>query len=204
MHAALGAALAGMGLGLSLIVAIGAQNAYVLRQGLRREHVLPIVAFCAVSDAVLMAVGVGGAGAVLRAAPSAADAVRWVGAVFLAGYGLLSLRRALHPGRLTADETGVGTPLPRAMATVAAMTWLNPHVYLDTLLLVGSVAAGHGDQRWWFAAGAATGSVIWFTGLGFGARALSGLFSRPAAWRALDVLIGLTMLTLAVTLVRST
>ncbi len=199
MTAHLVTALTGVGFGLSLIVAIGAQNAFVLRQGLRGEHVGLVVATCAVSDAVLIAAGVGGVGALLTQAPTLITVVRIAGAAFLGSYAVLAARRALRPAStLTATSDGEAT-LPRAtLATALALTWLNPHVYLDTVLLLGSVAGTHGDERWSFGAGAAVGSVIWFTGLGYGAALLRPLFARPAAWRLLDALIALTMAALAV------
>ncbi len=196
-------ALAGLGLGLSLIVAIGAQNAFVLRQGLRREHVLVVVLICALSDAALIALGVGGAGVVFTALPWLVDVIRWVGAAFLTVYGILAARRALRrptPDGLRADA-GTGTTLAAAVGTTLALTWLNPHVYLDTVLLLGSVGSTHGDTRWFFAAGAALGSVLWFSALGFGARLLAPLFARPLAWRILDGVIAVVMIALAVSLV---
>ena len=193
------AALSGLGFGLSLIVAIGAQNAFVLRQGLRGEHVGVVVAICAISDAVLIALGVGGAGVLLR--DELVDAVRWAGAAFLLGYAALAARRAWRPGALHAAAGGEASGLRAAVAAALALTWLNPHVYLDTVVLLGSVAATHGDARWWFALGAAAGSVLWFTGLGYGARLLRRPFSRPAAWRALDGAVALIMGAIGVSLV---
>lgn len=197
---ALLAALAGLGLGLSLIVAIGAQNAYVLRQGLRREHVPAIVAVCAISDAVLIVAGVAGAGLVFDRWPWLVPAVRVGGAVFLLGYAVLAARRAVRPSTLTADA-GTVTRLPAALGTVVALTWLNPHVYLDTVVLLGSVAQSYEGRQWWFAAGAVVGSVAWFTALGVGARLLRPLFARPAAWRLLDGSIALVMAGIAASLV---
>jgi L-lysine exporter family protein LysE/ArgO len=197
MNTALLAALAGLGTGMSLIVAIGAQNAFVLRQGIRREHVLAVVAICAVSDTVLISVGISGVGSVLQAWPSAVTATGWIGGAFLVTYGVLAARRALRPERLDAAGAAGGS-LKAAVLTCLAMTWLNPHVYLDTVLLLGSVANGYGGSRWPFGAGAATGSVLWFSGLGFGARLLQRPFSRPGSWRALDVVIACTMTTLGV------
>ncbi|MEH3078282.1 MAG: LysE family transporter [Quadrisphaera sp.] len=197
------AAASGLGLGLSLIVAIGAQNAFVLRQGLRGEHVLAVVAVCALSDLVLIVAGVAGAGAALEAWPPALVVVRVAGALFLSGYAVLAARRALHPSdgaALRTETGGTGTALTTALATCLALTWLNPHVYLDTVVLLGSVASTHGDERWWFAAGAGAGSVVWFTALGFGARLLRPLFARPVAWRVLDGVIAVVMAALAVTL----
>jgi len=192
-------ALAGFGFGLSLIAAIGAQNAFVLRQGLRGEHVGLVVATCAVSDVVLIGAGVGGVGALLTQAPTLVPVVRIAGAVFLGSYAVLAARRALRPAStLTVTSGGKATLRRATLATALALTWLNPHVYLDTVLLLGSIAGTHGDERWSFGAGAAVGSVVWFTGLGYGAALLRPLFARPAAWRLLDALIALTMAALAV------
>jgi len=193
--------LSGLGFGLSLIVAIGAQNAFVLRQGLRREHVLAVVAICALSDAVLIAVGVGGLGTLVQLAPWLLVVVRIGGAAFLLGYGILAARRALRPAALVTDETGTASRLWPTVLTVLALTWLNPHVYLDTVVLLGSVAGTHGDDRWWFAVGAVIASILWFSALGFGARLLRPLFARPVSWRVLDGVIALVMTALAVSLV---
>jgi len=192
--------LAGLALGLSLIIAIGAQNAFVLRHGLRGEHVVIVVAVCAVSDAILIALGVAGAGALLRGAPAVVDAVRIGGAAFLLGYAALAARRAWRPGVLDAAPAG-SSGLRATLAAAFALTWLNPHVYLDTVVLLGSVAATHGDARWWFGLGAASGSILWFAGLGFGARLLRRPFSRPAAWRMLDGGVALVMGAIGVSLV---
>jgi len=194
------AALSGLAFGLSLIVAIGAQNAFVLRQGLRGEHVALVVAVCAVSDAILIAAGVAGAGALLREAPAVVDAVRIGGAAFLLGYAGLAARRAWRPGTLHA--AGAQTSGVRGtLAAVLALTWLNPHVYLDTVVLLGSVAGSHVPRQWWFAGGAALASAVWFTGLGLGARLLRPVFARPAAWRVLDGGVAVLMLGLALSLV---
>ena len=194
------AALAGLGLGLSLIIAIGAQNAFVLRQGLRREHVLAVVLICALSDAVLIALGVGGLGTLLQFVPWLLVVVRIGGAVFLIVYGILAARRAFRPAALIAEDAGTSTPLWTAIVTCLALTWLNPHVYLDTVVLLGSVAGTHGDDRWWFGFGAAAGSILWFTALGFGARFLRPLFAKPLAWRVLDGIIAVVMIAIAVSL----
>lgn len=195
------ALLAGLGLGLSLIVAIGAQNAFVLRQGLRREHVLIVVVICAVSDAILIAAGVGGLGALIQNAGWALIIVRIAGAAFLTWYGVKSAMRAAKPGVLSADEGGEGMTRAAAIATVLALTWLNPHVYLDTVLLLGSIGGTYGSDRWWFALGAALGSVLWFSALGFGSRALRPLFAKPIAWRVLDAIIAVVMISIAVSLI---
>jgi L-lysine exporter family protein LysE/ArgO len=193
--------LSGFGFGLSLIVAIGAQNAFVLRQGLRREHVLPIVVVCALSDVVLILAGVAGAGAVFEAAPTALTVVRYAGAAFLLGYGFLAAKRAWRPTALTADGPAIRSSLAAVVATCLALTWLNPHVYIDTVVLLGSIATTHGDDRWWFGLGAAAGSIVWFVCLGFGARLLQPVFARPAAWRVLDAVIAVMMVAIAVSLV---
>lgn len=202
MPPAILAALAGLGLGLSLIVAIGAQNAFVLRQGLRREHVLAVVLICALSDAALIALGVGGAGFVFDRVPWLVEVVRWAGALFLLAYGVLAARRAIRPKPLVAASTEkTATSLLAVIGTCLALTWLNPHVYLDTVVLLGSVASTHGEYRWAFGAGAMLGSVLWFSALGFGARLLAPVFARPVAWRVLDGVIAVVMIALAVTLV---
>jgi len=190
----------GLTAGASLIIAIGAQNAFVLRQGLRREHVLAIVAVCALSDVVLIALGVAGIGALVEAAPLALTIVTIAGALFLLAYALFAARRAIRPQALEAVG-GEKTTLVAAVLTAVALTWLNPHVYLDTVLLLGSLAATHGpDGKWVFAAGAALASIVWFTALGYGARLLSRVFARPIAWRVLDGLIAVVMLALAIML----
>lgn len=223
--------LAGLGLGFSLIVAIGAQNLFVLRQGMRREHVVLVAAICAISDAALIALGVSGIGLVLSTVPWLIDAVRWAGAAFLVCYGLLAARRAVRPSgnalgtRGAADagpspsdspapasaplsgvlpgETRIGTRsrvLPVAL-TCLALTWLNPHVYLDTVFLLGAVATTHGDARWVFAAGAMIASVVWFFALALGARYLGRWLGTPRAWRILDAVIAVVMIAMGVSLV---
>ena len=193
-------ALSGLGFGLSLIVAIGAQNAFVLRQGLRREHVLPVVVICALSDALLIALGVGGLGSLLQLVPWLLVVVRLGGAAFLIVYGILAARRAFRPAALVATDDGRRTPPWTAVATVLALTWLNPHVYLDTIVLLGSIAATQGDDRWWFGLGAVVASILWFTALGFGARYLRPLFATPVSWRILDGVIAIVMIAIAVSL----
>ena len=194
------ASLDGLLTGLSLIVAIGAQNAFLLRQGLRRVSVGAIVVVCVLSDFVLIVAGVSGIGAVVHHAGWALLLVRWIGVAFLACYGLSSAWRARRGSSLTAAPDR-----PRSRyATVRqafAFTWLNPHVYLDTVVLLGSVANAHGSSgRWWFALGACAASVVWFTSLGFGARLVAPLLATPRAWRILDLLIGVTMVLLALKL----
>ncbi|MGA0566806.1 LysE/ArgO family amino acid transporter [Rathayibacter sp. KR2-224] len=195
-----GTVLAGFGFSLSLIVAIGAQNAFVLRQGLRREHVLPIVIVCAGSDAVLITAGIAGIGALVLTAPWVIAVVRWVGVGFLLVYGVLAARRAARPGELDPASGASPAGLWPTIGACMAFTWLNPHVYLDTVVLMGTVGNGYGPNRWWFALGAAVASAVWFAALGFGARMLRPLFRSPVAWRVLDILIALTMFAIAVTL----
>jgi L-lysine exporter family protein LysE/ArgO len=199
-HDAALAVASGLGFGLSLIVAIGAQNAFVLRQGLLRQHVLPVVAVCAVSDAVLIVAGIAGLGSLLDLAPWLVDVMRIAGAAFLLTYAALAARRAWRPGAIDARTDGAGGALWPVLSTAVALTWLNPHVYLDTVVLLGSVAGTHGDERWWFGLGAVVGSVVWFTALGFGARLLQPVFVRPSAWRVLDAVIAVVMVAIAVTL----
>ncbi|PPS67978.1 MULTISPECIES: LysE/ArgO family amino acid transporter [Streptomyces] len=196
------AGAAGFGTGLSLIVAIGAQNAFVLRQGIRRQAVLAVVGICALSDAALIALGVGGVGAVVVKWPGALTVVGWIGGAFLLCYGALAARRVFRPDggvlRIEGDATG---SVRRAVLTCLAMTWLNPHVYLDTVFLLGSVAADHGSLRWTFGLGAVLASLCWFTALGFGARVLGRFLATPAAWRVLDGLVAATMVVLGAVLI---
>ncbi len=196
----LDSSLAGFATGLSLIVAIGAQNAYVLRQGLAREHIGIVVAICALSDVVLITAGVSGIGTIVERAPWALDVVRWLGVAFLTWYGVASLLRARRSDALRAADRG-STGVRGVAVRPLALTWLNPHVYLDTVLLLGSIANHEGPNgRWWFAAGACVASAVWFTGLGYGARRAGRLLASPRAWQVLDVLIGVTMLAIALTL----
>lgn len=194
----------GLALGCGLIIAIGAQNAFVLRQGLRREHVGSVVLFCAVADALLITAGVMGMAQALKGQPGFARALALGGAVFLSVYGFQALRRAGRPQQLTATA-GAGLTRAGALLQAAAFTLLNPHVYLDTVLLVGSIGAQQPVAlRAWFAAGASAASLLWFGLLGFGARWLAPTFARPRSWQILDALIGLTMFVLAAMLVRHT
>jgi L-lysine exporter family protein LysE/ArgO len=229
------AALAGLGLGLSLIIAIGAQNLFVLRQGLRREHVLAVALVCTLSDAALILLGVSGVGLALQTVPWLLVVARWAGAVFLLAYAVLAARRAWRPAGealvvaddvrdadapgpasqsrttavasrtgLAASRTGLAasrTGLAAALTTCLALTWLNPHVYLDTVFLLGSIASTHGADRWWFALGAACASALWFFALAYGARLLGRLLSTPRAWRILDGVIAVVMTVIAVNLV---
>jgi len=185
---------------LALIVAIGAQNAFVLRQGVRREHVGAVVLVCMASDAVLILAGTAGVGALVQAVPWLLEVLRWGGALYLLWFAVSSLRAALRPQGLVAEQA------PRTagsvIATTLALTWLNPHVYLDTVVLLGSLANQHGpDARWVFAAGAVAASVLWFTALGYGARLLARVLADPKAWRVVDVVIAVVMAVLAVRLI---
>ncbi|WP_116948206.1 LysE/ArgO family amino acid transporter [Jiangella endophytica] len=193
-------ALLGFATSLSLIVAIGAQNAFVLRQGVSRRHVLPVVLVCAVADAALIGAGIAGLGAALTDRPWAVALARYGGAAFVLGYAVLAARRALRPGAMTAAGR-VAPTLRAAVLTCLGFTFLNPHVYLDTVVLLGALANQHGDDgRWLYGLGAATASVTWFTGLGLGARALSRVFEQPRAWRLLDGVIALVMAAIGVRL----
>lgn len=184
---------------LSLIVAIGAQNAFVLRQGIRDEHVLPVVTLCAISDLALIVAGIAGVGALVTAHPNLTTVARYGGAAFLIGYGLLAAKRAIRPATLTPSESAPAR-LSAVLITCLALTFLNPHVYLDTVVLLGTLANQQGEGRWVFGSGAAAASVVWFFGLGFGARRLAGVFATPRTWRILDWLIAATMITLGMSL----
>jgi L-lysine exporter family protein LysE/ArgO len=193
----------GFALSATLIIAIGAQNAFVLRQGIRKEHVAPIVAFCAIADLVLIGVGVAGLAGILGDSPTLVALLTIAGSGFLVWYGVRALRRALLPQSLRAATGNEPMSLANAMAQAAGFTLLNPHVYLDTVLLMGSIGTRQPpDMRIWFVGGAACASGVWFTTLGFGARLLAPIFARPRAWQVLDTLVGLTMLFLAVVLIR--
>ncbi|MBB3398271.1 MULTISPECIES: LysE/ArgO family amino acid transporter [unclassified Rhizobium] len=194
------AALAGFFLGASLIIAIGAQNAFILRQGLLRSHVFILCLICALSDAVLIAAGVAGLGTLVSRSPTLISLVTIGGAIFLGTYAVMAFRRAFHPAAMQA-----GSPqalgLKAAVATCLAFTFLNPHVYLDTVVLLGSLSAAYsGADRLAYGLGAATASFVWFFGLGYGARLLQPVFAKPAAWRVLDVIIGIVMALLAISL----
>ena len=181
----------------TLIAAIGAQNALVLRQGIRREHVLPVVALCTVSDIVLIAAGIAGVGALINAHPGALHIAKFGGALFLVCYGLLAARRAWRPSALTPAEVAPAR-LAQVLVTCAALTFLNPHVYLDTVVLLGALANEHRDERWLFGVGAVTASAVWFFSLGLGARRLAGLFATPLTWRILDGLVAVMMIGLGI------
>ncbi|WP_446663964.1 LysE/ArgO family amino acid transporter [Flexivirga sp. B27] len=195
----LGPTFAGLFTGLSLIVAIGAQNAFVLRQGLTLQHIGSVVLVCIAGDVLLITAGVAGVGAIIRSHADVLVVLRWAGAAYLVWFGIRSLAAARRPRALAAERTATrGSVVGAALA----ITFLNPHVYLDTVLMLGNIANQQGiTGRWWFAAGACLGSVTWFLTIGYGARLAAPLMSRPITWRILDVLIGLTMLTIAVLLI---
>ena len=196
-------ALLGLVTGLSLIIAIGAQNAFVLRVGIegRNRVIVPVVLICAASDAVLILAGVLGMGALVKTAPVAMVVVRILGAMFLFGYALWAARRAIRPGALLVTGSSGSTRMRVAITTALALTWLNPHVYLDTVVFLGAVASQQdAAERWWWAGGAMTGSVLWFAGLGFGARLLRPVFARPGSWRILDGVIAVVMVALGIRL----
>ena len=192
--------IAGFALGFSLILAIGAQNAFVLRQGVRREHVFPLCLTCAVSDAILIAAGVAGFGTLAQLLPWFEPVMRYGGAIFLTWYGLRSLQSAWRGGAVMDVAEGQRASLRSVLLTVLAFTWLNPHVYLDTVVLIGSISAQY-DDRLAFALGAMLSSFVFFFSLGYGAGVLSPIFARPRAWQVLDVLIGVVMLAIALKLV---
>lgn len=192
---------AGFALSSSLILAIGAQNAFVLRQGLRRAHVGPVVALCCLSEAILIFAGVAGFGYVAEAVPWALDAMRWGGAAFLLVYGLRALRAAWTSTEALAAEGHAEQSLRAALVTTAVLTWANPHVYIDTLGLIGAVSVTYGEGRWIFGCGALAASCLFFVLLGYGARLLAPFFAKPIAWALLDGLVGLTMLFLAAKLI---
>ena len=190
-------AIAGLLTGLSLIIAIGAQNAFVLRQGIRREHVGVVVAICALSDAVLIAAGNLGIGVLVTTFPVVLEVLKWGGVAYLLWFAFSSFRSALQAQGLKEDAARSAGSV---VATTLALTWLNPHVYLDTVVMLGNLANQYGAERWLYSAGAAAGSVLWFTGLGFGARALAKPLAKPSVWRVIDVVIGLVMVAIAIRL----
>jgi len=193
--------LKGMGMSAGLIMAIGSQNAHVLRMGLRRQHVALTVAICVVCEMLLILAGVAGIGSMINSQPLLLAAARWGGAGFLVWYGLRSLRAAYNTQGLVTEAGGAGLTAGKAALTVLGVTLLNPHVYLDTVVLLGAIGGQQpGDGKYWFAMGAGLNALIWFVALGFGARLLAPLFAKPMAWRILDSLVGVVMLLLALNL----
>jgi L-lysine exporter family protein LysE/ArgO len=186
---------------LSLILAIGAQNAFVLRQGLLREHIGWVVLACATSDAILIAVGVAGFGAMSASLPWLGEVMRWGGVAFLLVYGAMRFQSARRGGEALTPKAGQGASLRAVLTTCLILTWANPHVYLDTVVLLGSIAAQYAPYRLLFGIGAVIGSFSFFTALGFGARLLAPFFANPRAWVYLEVVVGLTMWAIAATLV---
>jgi L-lysine exporter family protein LysE/ArgO len=195
-------ALTGFFSGLSLIVAIGAQNAYVLRIGLMRTYVGIAVVICALSDAILIVAGTAGMGALVSQNQILLKIISWVGAGYLLFYGANAFWRARKPNVLLPTEQELPSKR-KVILAVIGFTWLNPHVYLDTVLLLGSIGSQFGSDRWWFALGASIGSVLWFTGLGYGSKAAAKIMSRPITWRILDIFIGVVMTTIAISLIRT-
>ena len=193
------ALITGFFTGLSLIVAIGAQNAFVIKQGLLRSHVTLIVIVCSLSDALLIVIGTGGLGTIIQSKPDLLDLIRWFGVIYLTWFGIKSVRSAFRNDTLTASDQSEGS-WKKVLLTVLAMTYLNPHVYLDTVIFVGSLANQFEAQRWYFALGACIASGVWFSASGYGARSASHLMSKPLFWRILDSGIAAIMFTLAITL----
>jgi L-lysine exporter family protein LysE/ArgO len=186
----------GFASGLALIIAIGAQNAFVLRQGLKRQNILAVVLFCAVADAVLIGAGILGLGAVIESVPWLLIVLRFGGAAYLVWFGIGSIRRAISPSTLEASGQAKSN-LAKAIGTAAALTFLNPHVYIDTVILLGSIGNQFVNDRWWFWLGASIGSFVWFFGLGYFARVLAPFTSSMRFWRILDSLIAVVMFFIA-------
>lgn len=197
------ALLKGFGMGAGLIVAIGAQNAFVLSSALRNQHVFIVAALCILIDAVLIVAGIWGLGALIQQSPALLQVATWGGALFLFVYGCLAFRRALHPSQLSANSSTV-TTVQSAVLTTLTLSLLNPHVYLDTVILLGSIGGQlPKPQPTWFALGAVLASLSWFSVLAWGGRRLAPWFANPHSWRVLDMLVGLTMWTIALSLVIS-
>jgi L-lysine exporter family protein LysE/ArgO len=185
--------------GLSLIIAIGAQNAFVIRQGLTKQHVLLVVAICAISDALLILLGVAGLGALIAGLPWLLEIIRWFGVAYLIWFGVRSLRSAFRTQSL--DSSGAQSASAKTVVlAVLGFTFLNPHVYLDTVILLGSIGNQFGQDKWWFALGGALASVVWFSSIGFGARAASRFMAKPMFWKVLDLLIAAVMFGIAIML----
>lgn len=185
--------------GISLILAIGAQNAFIIRQGLLKQHVLPIVIICATSDAFLIFLGTGGLGKLIQSQPALIEVIRWFGVLYLSWFALKSIRSAFRSHSLDAEGEATQS-LGKAIAICLGFTFLNPHVYLDTVILLGSIANQFGQDKWVFAVGAAAASFLWFSTIGFGARVASRFMSKPVFWKILDFAIALVMISLAITL----
>jgi L-lysine exporter family protein LysE/ArgO len=191
--------LPGLLTGLSLIIAIGAQNAFVIRQGLTKKHVLLVVAICAISDALLILLGVAGLGALISGLPWLLEVIRWFGVAYLTWFGIRSIRSAFKTQAL--DASGVQSASAKTVVlSVLGFTFLNPHVYLDTVILLGSIGNQFGPDKWWFALGGAVASILWFSSIGFGARAASRFMAKPVFWKVLDLLIAAVMFGIAILL----
>jgi L-lysine exporter family protein LysE/ArgO len=191
--------LPGLLTGLSLIIAIGAQNAFVIRQGLTKKHVVLVVAICAISDALLIVLGVAGLGALISGLPWLLETIRWFGVAYLTWFGIRSIRSAFKTQAL--DVSGVQSASAKAVVlSVLGFTFLNPHVYLDTVILLGSIGNQFGPDKWWFALGGAVASILWFSSIGFGARAASRFMSKPVFWKVLDLVIAVVMFGIAILL----
>jgi L-lysine exporter family protein LysE/ArgO len=199
----LNAVTAGLVAGLGLIVAIGAQNAFVIRQGLAKSHVLLVVLICAASDTVLIVAGVGGLGIVIQALPWLLVAFKVFGSGYLIWFGIKSTRSAIKAAYLENQTTGKAISALKVATTCLMFTWLNPHVYLDTVIFLGGIANQFATQLWWFALGSSLASWLWFAGIGFGAQAASKWMSKPAFWRVLDSVIAVLMFALAAMLIFS-
>jgi L-lysine exporter family protein LysE/ArgO len=197
------ALIPGLLTGLSLIIAIGAQNAYVIRQGLAKDNVLLVVLFCAISDAFLIVLGASGLGALIQAAPDVLEMIRWFGVIYLSWFGIRSLRSAFKSQKMEvegATSQDNHTSKRKVIATLFAFTYLNPHVYLDTVIFLGSIANQFSEDKWFFVTGAALGSFLWFFTIGFGAKKASRFMSRPIFWKILDLVIAAVMFTVAIIL----
>ena len=194
------ALFAGLFTGLSLIVAIGAQNSFVLKVGLQRNYIVEVVIICAFSDAVLIFAGVTGIGEVLKHAEPVLNALRWIGVAYLVYFGVSAFLRSLKTEKLSPSERAVSQSRKAVLASTLAFTWLNPHVYLDTVLFLGTVGAQYGANRWFFATGASIGSIIWFIFIGLGAKKASVFMSKPSTWRVLDLFIAIVMFIVAFSL----
>jgi L-lysine exporter family protein LysE/ArgO len=195
-------ALTGFLIGLSLIVAIGAQNAYLLRLGLSRNHVGTAVFICTISDAILIFAGVAGMGKIIESQKTILKIICWIGAIYLLYFAISALRRVMKSESLT-PASEIGLSKKQAVVSVLGFTWLNPHVYLDTLLLAGSIGGRYGIHRWYFAIGSSLASLVWFTSLGYGAKALSKYMSRPITWKILDLFISVVMSIISISLIRT-
>jgi L-lysine exporter family protein LysE/ArgO len=192
--------LPGFFTGLSLIIAIGAQNAFVIRQGLTRQHVFKVALLCSLSDALLIALGIGGLGQLIAGLPSLLEFIRWFGVAYLTWFGIKSVISVTKDQTLVANGAE-SKSAAKVVTTVLALTFLNPHCYLDTVIFVGGIGNTFGDNRWYFAIGAMLASVVWFFSISYGAKAASRFMAKPVFWKILDSIIAVIMFTLAISLV---